>query len=842
MQELLTQAQHLHAYGLNIVPVGVWHKTDDSDRPRLDYSTPHDQPNEGYRFVYKAVRGKWKDLRENRQDLSELNENFFRNATGMGCVTGSTPVFCIDFDNVPNLALIDTILENLGLPMLYEWVSISGSGKGFHVWLRCEDWQWLHDDPVLNQSGKADNSVYMFRAKQKAQFDHLELRIKQHTVLPPSLHESGQHYEWLHELPSNEMHTVGQAEIMALLEMCVKPEPKAEPQPIVHHAPANDNLIERIKRGFDWRLYIQHNHQDGNHIRKDGKDWRIGKSGAGYGTILLDDSQHPFKFNHPQSGWDGGCGAIDLVMFVSGGMRKNGLAFKDAVEIAAKYAGISEEEIRQSRREYMKAQESQPKPKRKTDSNGSHATETPFTEEELVQHLVWGEERGLATVWGQMAQDRFLYDTDLKLWLEYLNGVWVEIEETDVIWDISSNMEEQMMDMFKFADGDDIFSKKVHSTIKRLKKIPLCKNTSILAQSLLKARATDFDTQHHLLTLANGAYDLTADKFVPHSPSHLSKTKTDIQYNAQADAPKWLAFLDTVFVGNTELIRFVQQWVGLALTGFTDFQGLFFAYGGGKNGKSVFFNALRILLGGYCKSIKVETIRNNNGTRSAGEEAQIANMKGARMVITSEVSQNMSLDEAAVKDMTGGEPITAKRMHKNPVTFSPTHKLAMFGNHKPKIKGNDNGFWRRMYLVPFLATIPEEQRRDMREILAEFQVEIAGMLNWAIAGYRDFAKNGLIVPKIVNEAVEEYRKNSDPLGDFLEEVYELNPTGSAVAKDVWEAYRKFCEELGTVQSFKSNRTFYKSLTERGCKAEKGAANKKMLIGICLRDPNSGLPF
>lgn len=834
MSNLLTQAQHLHKHGFNIVPVGVWHKADDSERPRQDFKTPFDQPNEGYEWVYKAVRGKWKHLREERQAFSEITEYYLRGATGIGCVTGSTPVFCIDFDSVPNLSLIDRITEVLGLPMPYPWVSISGSKRGFHVWLRCDSWDWMADD----------KSAYTYHALDKSQFDHLELRVKQHTVLPPSMHKSGNTYEWLHDLPDSELATVGEQQLRALLELCQKLEPKPQPTPPTpqtYTGQAGD-IVDKIEQGFDWRLYVSQNMQDGNRVKRDGHEWRIGRSGAGYGTVCIDDRQSPFKWNHPQSDLQGGIGAISLVRFISGGMRFNGIDYKEALYIAAKYAGVTEDEIKQSAREYMQAQEQSRKVTPSVLPVSESTPEEPSIDDielhDLANMLLWGGVVGLSDVFQILAHNKYCYDKELGIWHEYRNGLWEEVSLSRIYRVISDEVSPVLWKVYYEIEDDDT-KDQWHKVKSKLKNPPTLKNIELMSQSLVSVKPSDFDQQHHVVILRNGVYDLQADKFLPHSPTYLAKTRTDIPYIKGNKCPKWLAFLDTIFCRDAELIRFVRQWVGLSLTGFTDFQGLFFAFGGGKNGKSVFFNALTLLLGEYLKRIKIDTIANKNRQRSAGEEAQIAGMKGARLVLTSEVSQGERLDEAAVKDLTGGEPITAKRMHKNPITFNPTHKLAMFGNHKPPIKGTDKGFWRRMYLVPFNATIPESQRREMSVILAEFQAEIAGMLNWAIEGYRDYKKNGIKVAKVMDNARDEYKRESDPLGDFLEECYVQDPTCQAVAQTMWEDYKGWCKNADTVVVFHSRRTFYRNIEERGYPSAKGRANVKVFCGIAKRYDGSG---
>ena len=209
-------------------------------------------------------------------------------------------------------------------------------------------------------------------------------------------------------------------------------------------------------------------------------------------------------------------------------------------------------------------------------------------------------------------------------------------------------------------------------------------------------------------------------------------------YIPEAKPEKWIKFLETIFEGDQERIEYIQKLVGISLTGKADFHAVIFCFGDGRNGKSTFIETLRRLFGDYFGNITSETLLSSGSYSRNTSDYDMADLFGKRMVVGDELSRDREFNESLLKKLTGGDEIKARQPREKFINFSPTHTLWMFGNHKPKITGTDEGIWRRIKLIPFEYKIPEEEVRDQSVIFKEFELEFPGILNWVIEGYRKY--------------------------------------------------------------------------------------------------------
>ena len=244
----------------------------------------------------------------------------------------------------------------------------------------------------------------------------------------------------------------------------------------------------------------------------------------------------------------------------------------------------------------------------------------------------------------------------------------------------------------------------------------------------------------------------------------LCKPKSSICHFKPEECLHWKAFLDKVFP-DKGLQNFIQKLVGYSLTGDISEQKFFFLYGSGANGKSTFLEALRLLLEDYAQKTDVEALLQKRFV--GGNTPYIARMKGARLLIASEIPNGKRLDEAKIKDLTGGDEIVATAKYQHPIEFKPSHKLWMVGNYKPKVNDTSNGFWRRIVIIPFQVSIPEKEQRKMDDLMREFAEEGPGILYWAVQGCLKWQAEGLELPDIVIEALDEYRSDNDIFQEFL---------------------------------------------------------------------------
>jgi putative DNA primase/helicase len=298
------------------------------------------------------------------------------------------------------------------------------------------------------------------------------------------------------------------------------------------------------------------------------------------------------------------------------------------------------------------------------------------------------------------------------------------------------------------------------------------------------------DKNPMLLNVANGTVDLRTGVLRQHDKYDIMTGYLPFDYNPGATSPLWGQFLTDVFQDDA-LIDYIHRSVGYTLTGNVSEQVMFFAYGKGANGKSTFLNVLNYLLGRHSVRIssQILTQKPDNNTYAA-----LAGLKGARCVIASEVEEGQRMAESLVKDMTGGDKITARLLYGAFFEFMPTHKLWQYGNHKPQIRGTDEGIWRRIHLIPFTqsfrgkANIPDMDKRLMREI--------EGVLAWAIRGCLKWQQSGLCVPQVITDATAKYRQDEDIIGHFIAECAEKNSMESTRTSDGYRIYREWALESG----------------------------------------------
>lgn len=472
----------------------------------------------------------------------------------------------------------------------------------------------------------------------------------------------------------------------------------------------------------------------------------------------------------------------------------------------------------------------------------------------LISCLHEGEV-GDAKVFCRLTDGRKLYDHTGKEWLTYLDGRWQKddkqstpLECHELLKDayiqatseISSKILELRSKKDVSAEQQELnneragyFNKEKENFRKRILQLGAqsrLHNILNLARGMSGAVATDFDKNPLVLNLANGVYDFRSQKFRQHNPRDLITKRAHVYFDPDAHCPYWILFLADICNDDWERMRYLQKIAGLMLTGRADQQYLFFFYGEGANGKSTFFNVIRLLLSEFYVTIPIDVLlsRQKNST----DEYQLARLKGARVVTASEIPAGKRLNESLVKDLVSNDLITARNPYGMPFDYEPTHKLCLIGNHKPQITGTDHGIWRRIRIFPFEHVIPEENRRPMDEVMAEFAQESSGILNWAIEGYTLMEQEGLEMPEAVKKATTEYQNESDSIGLFLEECTErTTPDWKVPLKNLWKKYVDHCEEGGEYPTVRSSRSFGSVLRTKKYEVAKSTDNKTFVFGI-----------
>ncbi|PGL20180.1 DNA primase, partial [Bacillus thuringiensis] len=312
----------------------------------------------------------------------------------------------------------------------------------------------------------------------------------------------------------------------------------------------------------------------------------------------------------------------------------------------------------------------------------------------------------------------------------------------------------------------------------------------------------------------------------PHNRDvYLSKI-SNITFDGQAKCPEWLKFLEQIFQGNQELTDYMQRLIGYSLTGEITEQIMVFLIGGGSNGKSTFINIIKDLMGDYGRQAKSDTFIKKKET---GANNDIARLVGSRFVSAIESEDGEQLSETFVKQITGGEPIVARFLRQEFFEFIPEFKVFFTTNHKPVIKGVDEGIWRRIRLIPFNLQLPKEKRD--KKLPEKLSLEMPGILNWAIEGCLKWQQSGLSNPAIVRKATGDYKEEMDILGPFMFECCFKRDDVQIEAKELYEVYANWCFRNGEHQL--KNRAFYRILETQGFKRERGNRNKYFIKGVTL---------
>ena len=304
----------------------------------------------------------------------------------------------------------------------------------------------------------------------------------------------------------------------------------------------------------------------------------------------------------------------------------------------------------------------------------------------------------------------------------------------------------------------------------------------------IKVSDEELDTDNYLFNVNGITLNLKNGKGFPPEPTNLITKRSKFIYDKDAKCPTWDMFLLQIFNKDTDLIRFVQKAMGYSLSGDVREQCLFILWGTGANGKSTFLNVLQELFGDYACTTGTETFMKKTSEQSN----DLARLKGIRLVTTTEVEQGKALSESLIKQITGGDEITARFLYGEYFSFKPTFKIFMATNHKPKIRGADNGIWRRIKMIPFTVTIPAEQRD--KTLTEKLIAENSGILNWLIQGYALWRKEGLNEPEAIRDANEEYRMDMDAVGTFVNDCFDLDASmrWRLPNQMLYQTYIKWC--------------------------------------------------
>lgn len=330
------------------------------------------------------------------------------------------------------------------------------------------------------------------------------------------------------------------------------------------------------------------------------------------------------------------------------------------------------------------------------------------------------------------------------------------------------------------------------------------------ARPMIQIEQRVLDADEFLLNLPSGTCDLRTGAVREHNAQDYITKQTAVDPSGDG-MDVWEDALQTFFQGDADLIRYVQEIVGLAAIGKVYIEALVIAYGEGRNGKSTFWNTIARVLGTYSGNMSADTL--TVGCKR-NVKPELAEAKGKRMIIAAELEEGMRLNTSNVKQLCSTDEIYAEKKYKAPFSYVPTHTLVLYTNHLPRVGAIDQGTWRRLIVIPFNAKI--EGKADIKNY-SDFLFKTAGgaVLSWIIEGSKRVIASDykIVQPKVVQDAIQKYKENNDWLAHFLDDCCEVGDDFEAKSGEFYNAYRSYCLQMG--EYTRSTTDFYSALESTG---------------------------
>ena len=386
--------------------------------------------------------------------------------------------------------------------------------------------------------------------------------------------------------------------------------------------------------------------------------------------------------------------------------------------------------------------------------------------------------------------DRLRYDHKRKLWFVYRAPLW-QPDPDGQVWRCALESARTLQ-----AEAERIKQESTKKTVMSFCKYqqsePGVRHMLKLAMSLppLANKGGLWDLDPWRLGVSNGVIDLHSGRLRKGRPEDLLTLSAGVPYDTNATCSRWVRFLDEVFCGNKKLVRYIHRCVGYTLTGLTTEQVWWLLHGTGSNGKSVFLEVLAYVLGSYTQTISFQAL--TLPQRKIPDE--LAGLPGRRFVFASEAIEGVRLNEARIKSLTGSDRMAARHLFGRWFEFYPQLKLWLTCNHMPTVQDTSMAFWRRPQVVRFERTF-DKKTRD-RRLVEALKAEGPGILRWAVLGCRGWAREGLDTPDVVTAAKEQYRRDSDQVGQFVAECCEVDPETVGGATPLYEGYQKWARDRG----------------------------------------------
>jgi len=338
----------------------------------------------------------------------------------------------------------------------------------------------------------------------------------------------------------------------------------------------------------------------------------------------------------------------------------------------------------------------------------------------------------------------------------------------------------------------------------------------------------EIDANPWVIGALNGVVNLRSGNLEAYHRDTFITRSLNVNVDPAADCPRWKQFISEIF-DDAAVARFVQKAAGYSLTGLNTEHIFLFLYGIGANGKSTFCEVLQSIFGDYGMRASDSLLRFSANGREP--EGPIAELFGKRLILGAETEEGARMNEKLIKDITGGDTLRGRRLYQHAFSFIPGATLWIYGNHRPEIRGNDDGIWRRVRLVPFSRQFTGRQRDQ--QLFSKLQAELPGILNWLVEGCLLWRHEGLRPPPAVLEAVRQYRTDEDLLADFLDEHVRTSSTGDTTQAELFECYLSWAQRDG-IRYTLTKRNLARKLRERGFTDARATGGVRCWRGVALK--------
>lgn len=432
--------------------------------------------------------------------------------------------------------------------------------------------------------------------------------------------------------------------------------------------------------------------------------------------------------------------------------------------------------------------------------------------------------------------DKIAFDSDAACWLIWNGRVWEsdcnKVELKTLFAEVARRVHAEVatlpesmgtarMDFYRFALSCEASARIEHS----ISLLPTCRT--------IARRNHEFDRDDHLLNVANGIVDLRTGELLPHDRDALCTKISDVEYRPGARDYLFDRFITAAADGDADFMAYLQRAAGYSLTAHTGEKCLFLIYSEQTDtAKSTFLNALKTAAGRYAITVDADLLLDRNQNQQSYD---VAKLQGARVVSASESKDGRRWNSGLVKNLTGGDPIRAREIRQSSVEFLPRFKLWLATNHAPNIEnGGDDAMWNRLRRIPFNHRIPKAKRDPAIKAALENPASptAQAFLRWAVEGAQMWFNDGLGTCAVIETELEQYQRETDPLGAFLDDCCVMNEFAHVKTSELREAYDNWCRAQG--QRFPLSRTnFARALRKHGCTDAKITGGLRVWQGVEL---------